>query len=135
MKWKNMNVLKTPDSNDGNGLVSQLSTAQMLCENLLKNIDSKLKSIDVCKLYNDILLEKEEMHQTSNEITLYDYIQCHLIKMYSYGLNNEYTYLIGMYKFIYKVLYNRYLALHCICFCENIKYVLPKQISYSNMYT
>lgn len=126
-----MSELKKPDSFESDSsdktemIIHKTELGLTLEDNLIQNFESKLKSIDVVKLYNSILTEKDVFE--SEEI-FFDFVHIHLIKCRSlkmYPNANDISVLLDKINISN---YRKYLCLELIVYIVNIDFKVPVEM-------
>lgn len=125
--------IKTPASAKTEFKYHEMDISEVLLDNLTTNINNKLSSIDLVKLYNDVLLDKLDYYNDV-ENTLFEVIQLFWIKCRHFGFVQHMGHLMYVYDMILKNKINKYLILDLIVYMVNIEFNLPKKKSFDGMY-
>lgn len=112
---------------------------KLLQNNLIENIDNKIKNTDLVELYNAILMDNQKPNSVPYCIAnkFFDIIQCFVVKCSQFGYLEETTTIMKILMTIDKLGFNcsKYFALDLLVYVINIEFKeKPKTRSYENLY-
>lgn len=124
--------IKTPQSTKTEFFINE-NIQETLNTNLMKNINSRINSINIIILYNDILMNKIECRNDTENL-LFELIYLYWVKCRHFGYIVEMNHIMYMHDLILKNSNTKYLSLDLIVFLVNIEFKPPKKKSFDGMY-